>query len=322
MTPRIAFIIVSYNTRELLRACIASIYEHTHGATFEVVVVDNASSDGSAEMVRTVFPRVVLVESGQNLGFGRANNLGFEHSQAPFVFLLNSDALLLEDTGVALLDFLKRHPEAGIAGPDVVLMDGVRQPKTRGMLPTARVMLNQNLLLSRLFPRSRFFAGLYVESEWAREARVGWVSGVGMFIRREAYDQSGGFDPKIFMYAEDVDLCRRCAVLGWETWRVNAYAIKHLCGGSTKTETQVLRNRVIQQRNFIKLLDGSMGMTGRIMTRFSFVAGLAMRTVLRGLSSLSGSAGKRTAFKADLFCLADFIGLKTRFQEGSHAHRH
>ncbi|HSY53758.1 MAG TPA: glycosyltransferase [Opitutaceae bacterium] len=321
MPPRLAFIIVSYNTRDLLDACLASVYRQTAGLPFEIIVVDNASHDGSPAMVREKYPEAVLVESGENLGFGRANNLGFSRSRAPFVMLLNSDALLLEDTGTALVRFLETNPRAGIVGPEIVLMDGTRQPKTRGMLPTARVMMNQNLLLCRLFPRSRFLAGLYVEADWGREARVGWVSGVCLVVRREAYAQSHGFDPEIFMYAEDVDLCRRCAALGWETWRVNAHAVKHLCGGSTKTEAQVLRNRVLQQRNFLRLLDQSMGPAGRAVTRLTFVVGLSIRSVLRGLASLVGGAGRRLAFRADLRCLSDFIGLTRNLPGDRHAHR-
>jgi N-acetylglucosaminyl-diphospho-decaprenol L-rhamnosyltransferase len=321
MPPQLAFIIVSYNTRDLLDACLASIYRHTDGLSFEVIVVDNASCDGSPVMVREKYPEAGLVESGKNLGFGQANNLGFTLSRAPFVMLLNSDALLLEDTGAALVRFLDKNPRAGIAGPEIVLMDCTRQTKTRGMLPTARVMLNQNLLLCRLFPRSRFFAGLYVEADGGREVRIGWVSGVCLVIRREAYEQSRGFDPEIFMYAEDIDLCRRCAALGWETWRVNGHPVKHLCGGSTKTEAQVLRNRVLQQRNFLRLLDQSMGPAGRAVTRLSFVAGLSIRSVLRGLASLAGGAGRRLAFRADLRCLSDFIGLTRTLPEERHAHR-
>ena len=320
-SPRLAFIIVSYNTRDLLDACLASVYRHASGLPIEVIVVDNASHDGSPAMVREKHPAAVLVESGENLGFGQANNLGFARSRAPFVMLLNSDALLLEDTGAALVRFLEANPRAGIVGPDVVLMDGTRQPKTRGMLPTARVMLNQNLLLCRVFPRSRLWAGLYVEADWGREARVGWVSGVCMVIRREAYEQSRGFDPAIFMYAEDIDLCRRCAALGWETWRINGHAVKHLCGGSTKTDAQVLRNRVLQQRNFLRLLDQSMGPAGRAATRFSFVVGLSLRSILRGLASLVGGAGRRLAFRADLRCLSDFIGLTRTLPGERHAHR-
>jgi GT2 family glycosyltransferase len=142
-----------------------------------------------------------------------------------------------------------------------------------------------------------------------------------MVLRREAYDQSGGFDPAIFMYAEDIDLCRRCAALGWETWRVNGHAVKHLGGGSTRTDAQVLRNRVLQQRNFLRLLDRSMGPAGRAVTRGSFVIGLSIRSVLRGLASLVGGAGRRLAFRADLRCLSDFIGLTRTLPEERHAHR-
>ncbi len=314
MPALVSIIIVSYNTRELLDACLASLRAHIKGVTAEIIVVDNASKDGSPDLIRSRYPEVILIESGGNLGFGRANNLGFQHATAPVIFLFNSDALLLEDTPTALIKFLNDHPRAGIVGPDVILMDGTRQPKTRGMLPTARVMLNQNLLLSVLFPRSRFFAGLYVEHAWSHADRVGWVSGVCMAIRREAYAQSGGFDPAIFMYAEDVDLCRRCAEHGWETWRINAHAVKHLCGGSTKTDAQILRNRILQQRNFQKLLASSMGPLGRLVTRCTLALGLTFRATARGLAALLGRRQHRLAFQADCHCLADLLGLP-------HAHR-
>ena len=321
MTPCLSFVVVSYNTRDLLDACLASIYRRTQGVSFEVIVVDNASTDGSTAHVRVKYPDVSLIESPKNLGFGRANNLGFQHSRGQFVALLNSDALLREDTGTELVRFLQRNPRAGAVGPEVVLMDDTRQPKTCGMLPTARVMLNQNLLLCVLFPRSRFFAGLYVEAEWSRQTRIGWVSGVCMVIRRETYVQSGGFDPNIFMYAEDVDLCRRCNALGWEIWRINDYAVKHLCGGSTKTDMETLSNRVLQQRNFMRLLDASMGPIGRLTTRLSYVVGLLLRTVLRALAAVRGDSRRRLALRADLHCLADLLGVARTFSGGSHAHR-
>ncbi len=319
--PELSFIVVSYNTRELLDACLASIYERTKGVSFEVIVVDNASRDGSPGRVQAKYPAVVLVQSGDNIGFGRANNLGFARSRAPFVMLLNSDAVLLEDTGAALVQFLRARPRAGIAGPAVVLMDGTRQEKTCGLLPSTRVLLNQNLLLSRLFPRSRLWAGLYVEAEWERESRIGWVSGVCMVIRREAYVASRGFDPAIFLYAEDVDLCRRCARLGWETWRINAYPVKHLCGGSTKADEQALRNRILQQRNFVKMIDASQGPAGKLVTRVALAVGLLLRTAIRGLALVAGGAKRRLAFRSDLHCLADFIGLAQTMRGEGDAHR-
>jgi GT2 family glycosyltransferase len=321
MFPTLAFIVVSYNTRDLLDACLRSIVVQTKGVSYEIIVIDNASADGSAEMVREKYPQATLIQSGENLGFGRANNLGFASSKGRYILLLNSDAELLEDTGTALAHFLDQHPKAGVVGPDVVLRDGVRQEKTRGMLPTARVMVNQNLLLSVLFPRSQIFAGLYVESEWARDMRLGWVSGVCMAVRREAYAQVGGFDPAIFMYAEDVDLCRRLALLGWETWRINAHAVRHLCGGSTKSEQQALLNRVLQQRNFMRLLDRTMTPLGRAATRASYFVGLSMRTLLRSPAAVVGNAAQRLAFRADFHCLVDLLNT-TLEPEESYAHRH
>lgn len=320
MTPRFAYIIVSYNTCELLQACLQSIARYTRESCYEVIVVDNDSKDGSADMVREQFPHVILVESGGNLGFGRANNLGFSRTSAPYVVLLNSDAELLEDTGSALVDFLEKTPGAGIVGPEVLLRDGSRQEKTCGMLPTARVMFNQNLLLSVAFPRSRFFSGLYVEANWGPEVRMGWVSGVCMAITRDAYVQTKGFDPEIFMYAEDVDLCQRAYRLGWETWRLNAYPVRHCCGGSTKTEESVVRNRVRQQRNFMRLLDKSMGPVGRLVTRMSYVVGLGLRAALRVPAVLAGRQGHRLALRADLHCLADLLRVGS-LAEDHHANR-
>ncbi len=142
-----------------------------------------------------------------------------------------------------------------------------------------------------------------------------------MVIRRVAYEQSNGFDPKIFMYVEDVDLCRRCAVLGWETWRINSHAIKHLCGGSTKTSEQLLRLHIGQQRSFLRLLDAAMGPVGRTFSRLGLVAGLLIRIAGRGLVWPLVGASRRLALRTDLHCLADLVGLHPHSQENRHAHR-
>lgn len=322
VAPELAIIVVSFNTRDLLDACLASVYRQTRGVSFEVVVVDNASQDGSAAMVRQKYPEATLIECRDNHGFGQANNLGFGRSRASAVMLLNSDAELLEDTGTELVRFLARMPSAGVVGPDVVLHDGTRQPKTCGMLPTARVMANQNLLLCRLFPRSRIFAGLYVESEGPREERMGWVSGVCMVLRREVYEQTKGFDPQIFMYAEDIDLCARAGRMGWETWRIRAHAVRHLLGGSTRGAEDTLRLRVLQQRNMLRLADRSMGPLGRGLTRATLALGLLIRAPLRGLAALGpGDGRRRQAFRADLRCLSDFFIWNQGSGKERHAHR-
>ncbi len=322
MTPDLAIVVVSFNTRDLLDDCLASVHEQTRGVSFETIVVDNASRDGSAAMVRKKYPATILVESGENLGFGRANNLGFSHSRAATLMPLNSDAVLLEDTGTALHHYLQQHPRVGIVGPKVILPDGTRQAKTCGMLPSARVMANQNLLLGRLFPRSRFFAGLFVESFPAREFRIGWVSGVCLALRRAVYARTGGFDPSIFMYAEDIDLCARAAAFGWETWRVEDFAVRHLGGGSTRSADDMLRLRILQQRNLLRLTDATMGPAARALTRASLAAGLVARTAVRGVAAAGrGGESRRQAWRADWRCLTDFLAAEPRQPTESHAHR-
>ena len=321
MNPQVAFIIVSYNTCGLLANCLASIYKCTQGVSFEVVVVDNQSADDSVQIVARDFPSARLVLNSNNVCFGVANNQGVEASAADFIFLLNSDASLEQDTATRLVEFLHTHPHAGIVGPAVILKDGQRQPKTCGLLPSSRVMLNQNLLLCRLFPRSRLFAGLYTEWTDTRELKLGWVSGVCMLIRREVYTKTKGFDPEIFMYAEDVDLCRRAVAHGWEIWRVNDYAIRHLCGGSTKTPEQALRNRVLQQRNFLRLLNKSTGLFGRWITKTGLAFGLFIRCIVRTIAAGVGMYEQRLFLKADLRCLIDLLGFQTNISGGQNAHR-
>ena len=309
--PLVSFIIVSYNTRQLLADCLASVQAQTRGVAYEIIVVDNHSTDGSVEMLAAQFPKVRRIENPDNPGFGAANNQGFAVSRAPFVLLLNSDTVLREDTASRLLGFLKTDPNAAAVGPLVLLMDGTRQPKTFGLLPSARVIFNQSFLLSRLFPRSRFFAGIFVEQPAARVTQVGWVSGVCMLIRREAYAQVGGFDPAFFLYAEDLDLCRRFGEAGWRVYRIQDFPILHLGGGSSKSEAVVLRNGILQQRNFLKLVDASTGRLGRAFARTALATGLLLRVLLRGLRCAGRRRSARVPLQVNLRCLADLLGRPT-----------
>jgi len=309
MQVKLSIIILSFNTSGLLADCLASVYAKTRGISFEVIVVDNNSQDESCQMVRERFPDVRLIESSENLGFGVANNLGAKEATAPFLMFLNCDTLLTEDTGAALVEFLEREPGAGVVGPRVMLMDGTRQPKTFGNLPTLRATLNQNLLLSSLWPGSRFFSGIFIEKPWDRIMEVGWVSGVCMVIRSEAYAAVGGFDPGIFIYAEDIDLCLRLTQAGWRIYRVEDQAIRHLCGGSVKTTRQMLKNAVMQQRNFLKVIDRCAGLAGSLLSRLLLGAGLALRVLIRGASLLLPGSRQWIAFQSSWLCLLDLVGL-------------
>jgi GT2 family glycosyltransferase len=309
--PQVSIIIVNYNTRQLLADCLASVKAQTLGVSFEIIVVDNHSTDGSLEMLEAKFPSVRRIANPDNPGFGAANNQGVAISRAPFVLLLNSDTVLREDTASRLHSFMQTDPRAAAAGPLVLLMDGTRQPKTFGQLPSARVIFNQSFMLSQAFPRCRFFAGIFVEKPAARVSQVGWISGVCMLIRREAYVQVGGFDPAFFLYAEDLDLCRRFGEAGWRVYRIQDYALLHLCGGSSKSEAVVLRNGILQQRNFLKLVDASTGRPGRTFARAALAAGLLLRVLLRGLRYAGQRRRARVPLQVSLLCLADLLGRPT-----------
>jgi hypothetical protein len=310
MDPILSIVIVNFNTCELLDRCLASIHAQTRRVRFEVMVVDNQSSDGSREMLREKHPDVVVIANEENVGFGRANNQGVARSRAPFVMLLNSDACLLQDTGSELVDFLIAHPEAGAVGPMIRLVDGSRQPKTFGNVPTLQTLLAQNLLLCRAFPRARRFAGIFVEIPWARVMEVGWVSGVCMGLNRRAYEAAGGFDPAFFMYAEDIDLCRRLRTLGWKVFRLEDYAIEHHLAASSKSAAQLLRHGVMQQRNLLRIFE-STASSSLFLVRAILAIGLCFRIILWTVASLFLPKHRtHPSLCLARACLRDLLGMR------------
>ncbi|HEX2190634.1 MAG TPA: glycosyltransferase family 2 protein, partial [Longimicrobiaceae bacterium] len=209
MSPS-AVVVVNHNTRELLRACLASL-----PSGVPAVVVDNASTDGSAEMVRASFPHAVLLADGTNPGYGAAANRGVRACAAEHVLVLNSDTRLEPGALEALGAHLDRHPRAAVAGPALLNPDGSPQascfpfPGTLGWLlendPVAPLAVRIPGLRGRLL----------CASPPRRAAAVPWVLGAALAVRRSAFEEVGGFDEAYFMYFEEVDLCRRLASAGW-----------------------------------------------------------------------------------------------------------
>ena len=221
----LSIVIVSWNTAELLRACLNSLRTAGQGLAVEIIVVDNASADDSAPMVRRDFPEVRLIENAANAGYARANNQGIAGSQAPTVMLLNSDTRVPPGTLAVLLDFLAAHPEAGAAGPQLVRPDGSPQPFAFGSDPTL------GYLLARGF--NRLWGRRYLH-DWAatRAEAVDWVSGACLVVRRAAIAQAGMLDEAIFMYFEDTDWCLRLRQAGWKIYRVPQARVVHVGGQS------------------------------------------------------------------------------------------
>jgi GT2 family glycosyltransferase len=230
----VSIVIVSFNTLAVLRECLLSVYRETGALRVQTIVVDNSSTDGSPEMVAQEFPGVELIVSKINLGFGGANNLAFEVARGRYVVLLNSDAFLTEGSLQRSVAHMDADPKAGLGGGRLVGRDGSQQPSAR-MFPT---VLNDLIVLSGLaskFPRSRFFGRF--DRTWADEAdpaSVDWVPGAYSIIRAEALQASGPFDPRFFLYYEEVDLCMRIKAKGYSIWYWPDISVVHIGGESSR----------------------------------------------------------------------------------------
>jgi GT2 family glycosyltransferase len=233
--PDISVIVVSFNTREVLRTCLTRLMEDAAGLKAEVIVVDNASKDGSADMVAGSFPQFQLVRSDTNLGFAAANNVGFLRATGRYLVLLNPDAFLEKGALARAVARMDAEPRTGLAGGRLVDRHGALQPSGR-LFPS---LFNELLVLSGLaarFPGSRL-CGRF-DRTWAdpsKDARVDWVPGAFNIIRREAIEKVGNFDERFFLYYEEVDLCRRISEAGYEIWYWPEILVTHLGGESSKT---------------------------------------------------------------------------------------
>ena len=229
--PPVAIVIVNHNTQEYLRACLETLDPDESEA---IIVVDNASSDGSPAMVRARFPHVRLLSMPTNLGYGAGANLAIAACSAPYVLVLNSDTRLPPGAGAALATYLDRHPTVGLAGPRLLNPDGTLQ---RSCYPFPRP-LNVALRwtgLGGLVGRIPGARQIYPPtSSHARARDVDWVIGAALAIRRAAHEVVDGFDERFFMYAEEVDLCYRLRQAGWRTHFAPVTEITHVGGASTR----------------------------------------------------------------------------------------
>jgi GT2 family glycosyltransferase len=229
--PDVSIIIVSWNTRDLLADCLRSIAQTAGDVGVEIVVVDNASADGSQDMLRQRFPHVHLIANPENAGFARAVNQGVGAATARALLLLNSDARLLPNSLRALLDVLAAQPRAAVVGARLCNADGSFQG-SHAPFPT---LWREFLILSGV---GRALYGQWYPSHGHKEGRgpqaVEYVGGACMLVRRDAFAQVGGFDEGYFMYAEEVDFCYVLHRNGWQVWYQPAAAVIHLGGGSSR----------------------------------------------------------------------------------------
>ncbi len=216
-SPVVSIVIVNWNTRELLRRCLESVYSTVPPVAFDAAVVDNASEDGSAEIVAERFPQAALIRSASNLGFAAGSNLGIQRSKGEYILLLNADTELLPGSVSRMIEFMNLHPRAGLVGPKLVGPDGTLQENGR-RLPG---LLREVLSITQLY---KLFRGWFDRTMgYGREnfgvvARVDEVCGACMFVRKSAVDEVGLLDERFFMYYEEVDWCFRMKKAGWEVY--------------------------------------------------------------------------------------------------------
>ncbi len=235
MQPDLSIVIVSWNTRELLQSCLSSVFENAGDLKLEVIVVDNASTDGSVAMIRESFPQVRLIENKTNVGFAAANNLVFSQCSADLVLLLNSDTIVVGDALRTLVAFVRAHPEAGAVGPRLLHPRLKLRVLGCGYQPTLWREFTHQFGLSRLFPHSRLFRGVHlftgVHDNEALE--VEWISGAALLVRAEVIKKVGGLSERWFMYAEDMEWCQRILQAGWKLFSVPQGIVEHHLSAST-----------------------------------------------------------------------------------------
>ena len=231
----LSVIIVNYNVRQFLENALTSIKRAMEGLKGEVFVVDNASDDGSIEMIRSKFPDVHLIENKINLGFARANNAALKHAQGRSILLINPDTIVQENTFREMVRFFDENPDVGLAGCKILNPDGSFQLPCRRSFPTPWVAFTKIFGLSALFPKSKLFGRYnltYLNPDETYEVEA--VSGSFMMVRREAYLKVGGLDEAFFMYGEDLDWCYRFSRAGYKVFYVHSTAIIHFKGESTR----------------------------------------------------------------------------------------
>ena len=230
MTAALDVVIVAWRCEDLLRRCLASLRDHPAAVPTRIHVVDNASGDGTAEMVAAEFPEVALTENAENLGFSAANNIVLRRSDADYVLVLNPDTRLTEGALDALLRELGARPEVGICGPRLTLPDGSFDHASRRSFPTPLSALGHFSGVGRRLGSGPLAAYRAPDVE---RGPVDAVNGAFMLIRRAALDEVGLFDEGYWMYMEDLDLCYRFKQAGWEIWFEPGVTVVHEKAGTT-----------------------------------------------------------------------------------------
>lgn len=248
----LSVIIVSFNTKKLTKDSIDSLIKKTKGIDYEIIVVDNSSSDGSIEMLKNYskkYNNFFYIQTGKNLGFGKANNLGIKKAKGKYILLLNSDTNLKENILPEMISYMDKHPKMGVSTCSLLNKDGLLQG-TGGGFPTifrifAWMFFIEDIpFIDRLFtpfhpmhPMSFYKGG----SIFKNKRKMDWITGAFMLFKREVFKDAGVFNEDFFMYVEETELCYRVVKSGWEIWYLPKWSIIHYGGSSSGGEFSLLK---------------------------------------------------------------------------------
>jgi len=285
VNPDLSVIIVNWNVRDLLRRCLESAIGHQPSVVSEIIVVDNASTDGSVEMLRAAFPQVRLVANSTNRGFPAGNNQGLAVAQGRYVLLLNPDTEVLGDALASLVRFMDEHPDVGMVGPQLLNPDGSVQ-SSRRRFPTLMTAFVESTWLERWAPRALLRRYFVLDRPNDVTLDVDWITGAAMLARRAVVEQVGGMDEGFFMYSEELDWCRRIKAAGWRVVYHPAAQIVHHEGKSS--EQAVPARHINFQRSKIRYFRKYHGPRVATVLRLYLLALYAGQLALEALKWLLG----------------------------------
>ncbi len=300
----IAVAIINYNTRALLHDCLAAVVAEQ---LTDVLVIDNASTDGSAAMVAADFPDVTLHANMHNPGFAAAVNQAVAACATPFVLLLNSDTVIQPGALAALARYLSEHPRAGVVGPRLLNTDGSLQPSCF-YFPTPPHILLELSNLSAALRHVPLVRRWHLRSWSHQEARrVPWVLGAALGVRRTAFATVGGFDESFFMYSEEVDFCYRLRQHGWETHFAPQAAVMHVGGASTVQQRAAMTVRLFQSTlGFYRRHYSRMQLTLLKLLLYSGVGAKLVRDAIK--LRAASDASRRTRLAEDVSIWRKVLG--------------
>jgi hypothetical protein len=292
----VSIVIVNWNTREFLRDCLSSIYAQTRDVSFEVIVVDNASSDGSAAMIREECPQAVLIANERNRGFAAANNQAMAVAKGRYMLLLNPDTIVLDGAVQKSVAYADKRSDIGVVGCQVWENESVIQ-QTCARFPSVWSTLVLAAGLCRMFPRSRLLGSERMVG-WKRddERDVEVVSGMFMLVRREAIDDVGLMDEDYFVYAEETDWCHRFWKAGWRCVFTPTARIIHRDGGSKSTEQVSVKMYVQMQKSLLIFQRRRRGLFAWLGVKTVYTVSMVLRYLCfagRSLLSRSGPSKRK-----------------------------